>query len=129
MEVIETQEKEEVGHNSITAGFLDVLVSELPGQQLFVELLMRNSGSNVPLVLVQFVSDYSGQPGFVQRAGPDGLHKAEKEGTVSNILQTIRSCHRSLEIEEPTTADGDPASGADSPASRRHSLKDRYKNP
>ncbi|XP_042559176.1 1-phosphatidylinositol 4,5-bisphosphate phosphodiesterase epsilon-1 isoform X2 [Clupea harengus] len=78
---------------------------------------------------VEFVSDYSGQPGFVQRAGPDGLHKAEKEGTVSNILQTIRSCHRSLEIEEPTTADGDPASGADSPASRRHSLKDRYKNP
>ncbi|XP_041938139.1 1-phosphatidylinositol 4,5-bisphosphate phosphodiesterase epsilon-1 isoform X2 [Alosa sapidissima] len=79
---------------------------------------------------VEFVSDYSGQPSFLQRAGPDGLHSAEKEATVSNILQTIRSCHRSLESEETAmTTDGDPASGADSPASRCNSVKDRYKNP
>ncbi|XP_062383111.1 1-phosphatidylinositol 4,5-bisphosphate phosphodiesterase epsilon-1 isoform X3 [Sardina pilchardus] len=80
---------------------------------------------------VEFVSDYSGQPAFLQRAGPDGLHSAEKEATVSNILQTIRSCHRSLECEEAAaaTGDGDPASAADSPASRRNSVKDRYKNP
>lgn len=76
------------------------------------------------------MSDYSGQPNFLQRVGPDGLHSAEKEATVSNILQTIRSCHRSLESEEmAVTADGDPASASDSPGSRRNSVKDRYKNP
>ncbi|KAL2078220.1 hypothetical protein ACEWY4_025905 [Coilia grayii] len=82
---------------------------------------------------VEFVSDYSGQPNFLQRVGPDGLHSADKEATVSNILQTIRSCHRSLESEEmmpATTADlTDPTCAADSPTSRRNSLKDRYKNP
>lgn len=89
---------------------------------LFLKLLMR---TNIFLVLFQFVSDYSGQPNFLQRVGPDGLHSAEKEATVSNILQTIRSCHRSLESEE--TADSDPASTSDSPGSRRNSVK--YKNP
>ncbi|XP_066521080.1 1-phosphatidylinositol 4,5-bisphosphate phosphodiesterase epsilon-1 isoform X2 [Hoplias malabaricus] len=50
---------------------------------------------------IEFVSDYNGQQHFLQRVGPDGLHSSEKEATVSNILQTIRSCNRSLEPEEP----------------------------
>ncbi|XP_030630952.1 1-phosphatidylinositol 4,5-bisphosphate phosphodiesterase epsilon-1 [Chanos chanos] len=49
---------------------------------------------------MEFVSDYDGQQHFLQRAGSDGLHSSEKEATVSNILQTIRSCNRSLEAEE-----------------------------
>uniref|UniRef100_A0A3Q3BAX8 Phosphoinositide phospholipase C n=1 Tax=Kryptolebias marmoratus TaxID=37003 RepID=A0A3Q3BAX8_KRYMA len=51
-----------------------------------------------------FVSDYSGQHSFMSRAGPDGLHVPEKEATVSNILQIIRSCNRSLESEDPDEA-------------------------
>ncbi|XP_051968281.1 1-phosphatidylinositol 4,5-bisphosphate phosphodiesterase epsilon-1-like isoform X2 [Xyrauchen texanus] len=50
---------------------------------------------------VEFITDYNGQQHFLQRAGSDGLHSADKEATVSNILQTIRSCNRSLEAEEP----------------------------
>ena len=46
------------------------------------------------------MGDYGGQQHFLQRAGPDGLHSQEKEATVSNILQIIRSCNRSLEMEE-----------------------------
>ncbi|XP_027019022.2 1-phosphatidylinositol 4,5-bisphosphate phosphodiesterase epsilon-1 isoform X2 [Tachysurus fulvidraco] len=53
---------------------------------------------------IEFVSDYDGQQHFVQRAGADGLHSSEKEVTVSNILQTIRSCNRSLEADEPEDA-------------------------
>ncbi|XP_072523775.1 1-phosphatidylinositol 4,5-bisphosphate phosphodiesterase epsilon-1 isoform X2 [Salminus brasiliensis] len=49
---------------------------------------------------IEFVSDYNGQLHFLQRMGSDGLHNFEKEATVSNILQTIRSCNRSLEAEE-----------------------------
>ncbi|XP_042623124.1 1-phosphatidylinositol 4,5-bisphosphate phosphodiesterase epsilon-1-like isoform X4 [Cyprinus carpio] len=50
---------------------------------------------------VEFVTDYNGQQHFLQRVGSDGLHSSDKEATVSNILQTIRSCNRSLEAEEP----------------------------
>ncbi|KAF5899519.1 1-phosphatidylinositol 4,5-bisphosphate phosphodiesterase epsilon-1 isoform X2, partial [Clarias magur] len=50
---------------------------------------------------LEFVSDYNGQQHFLQRVGADGLHSSEKEATVSNILQTIRSCNRSLEADEP----------------------------
>lgn len=52
----------------------------------------------------QFVSVYNGQQHFLQRVGADGLHSSEKEATVSNILQTIRSCNRSLEADEPEDA-------------------------
>lgn len=48
----------------------------------------------------QFVSDFNGQQHFLRRVGADGLHNSEKEATVSNILQTIRSCNRSLEADE-----------------------------
>lgn len=53
------------------------------------------------LFTLQFVTDYNGQQHFMQRLGSDGLHSSDKEATVSNILQTIRSCNRSLEAEEP----------------------------
>ncbi|TSK14528.1 1-phosphatidylinositol 4,5-bisphosphate phosphodiesterase epsilon-1 [Bagarius yarrelli] len=53
---------------------------------------------------IEFVSDYNGQQHFLQRVGADGLHSSEKEATVSNILQTIRSCNRSLEADEPEDA-------------------------
>ncbi|XP_057214152.1 1-phosphatidylinositol 4,5-bisphosphate phosphodiesterase epsilon-1 isoform X3 [Triplophysa rosa] len=49
----------------------------------------------------EFIADYNGQQRFLERAGSDGLHNLDKETTVSNILQTIRSCNRSLETEEP----------------------------
>uniref|UniRef100_A0A3B5LDU7 Phosphoinositide phospholipase C n=1 Tax=Xiphophorus couchianus TaxID=32473 RepID=A0A3B5LDU7_9TELE len=49
---------------------------------------------------IEFVSDYSGQHNFMSRSGSDGLHIPDKEATVSNILQIIRSCNRSLESEE-----------------------------
>uniref|UniRef100_A0A674A2X5 Phosphoinositide phospholipase C n=1 Tax=Salmo trutta TaxID=8032 RepID=A0A674A2X5_SALTR len=39
-------------------------------------------------------------PASLSVVGPDGLHSQEKEATVSNILQIIRSCNRSLEMEE-----------------------------
>ncbi|XP_041117060.1 1-phosphatidylinositol 4,5-bisphosphate phosphodiesterase epsilon-1-like isoform X3 [Polyodon spathula] len=71
---------------------------------------------------VEFVTDYNGQDNFLQRVGKDGLHNTEKEATVSNILQTIRSCNRSLESEE-----GDETVSEGS-GSRKNSFKDRSKN-
>uniref|UniRef100_A0A3Q1JCE7 Phosphoinositide phospholipase C n=1 Tax=Anabas testudineus TaxID=64144 RepID=A0A3Q1JCE7_ANATE len=59
---------------------------------------------------IEFVSEYSGQHNFMLRCGPDGLHVPEKEATVSNILQIIRSCNRSLEAEDPEEASGSPSS-------------------
>nr|XP_055031734.1 1-phosphatidylinositol 4,5-bisphosphate phosphodiesterase epsilon-1 isoform X2 [Misgurnus anguillicaudatus] len=56
---------------------------------------------------VEFLSDYNGQTHFLDRAGSDGLHSSDKETTVSNILQTIRSCNRSLETEEPEEKPGE----------------------
>uniref|UniRef100_A0A3P9CDJ3 Phosphoinositide phospholipase C n=1 Tax=Maylandia zebra TaxID=106582 RepID=A0A3P9CDJ3_9CICH len=59
---------------------------------------------------IEFVSDYSGQRNYLSRSGPDGLHVPEKEATVSNILQIIRSCNRSLEAEDPDDASTSPSS-------------------
>uniref|UniRef100_A0A8D3BMP9 Phosphoinositide phospholipase C n=1 Tax=Scophthalmus maximus TaxID=52904 RepID=A0A8D3BMP9_SCOMX len=59
---------------------------------------------------IEFVSDYSGQHNFMSRSGPNGLHVPEKEATVSNILQIIRSCNRSLEAEDPDEASTSPSS-------------------
>ncbi|KAK7919592.1 hypothetical protein WMY93_010876 [Mugilogobius chulae] len=76
---------------------------------------------------LEFVSDYSGQQNFMSRSGPDGLHVPEKEATVSNILQIIRSCNRSLEAEEPDdTSIGGPC--GPSVASRNNSFKDYNRN-
>ncbi|KAM7381628.1 hypothetical protein PAMA_012464 [Pampus argenteus] len=77
---------------------------------------------------IEFVSDYSGQHNFTSRSGPDGLHVPEKEATVSNILQIIRSCNRSLEAEDPDDASTSPSSTGQSPTSRNNSFRDRCRN-
>ncbi|XP_061911649.1 1-phosphatidylinositol 4,5-bisphosphate phosphodiesterase epsilon-1 isoform X2 [Entelurus aequoreus] len=77
---------------------------------------------------IEFVSDYTGQHNFMSRSGPDGLHVPEKETTVNNILQIIRSCNRSLEAEDPDDASSGPqSSSGTAPASRNNSLRDRYR--
>ncbi|XP_048407392.1 1-phosphatidylinositol 4,5-bisphosphate phosphodiesterase epsilon-1 isoform X2 [Stegostoma tigrinum] len=70
---------------------------------------------------IEFVADYNGQDHFFQRIGKDGLNNTEKESTVNNILQTIRSCNRSLECE-----DGEEGAG-ESCTSRKNSFKERNK--
>uniref|UniRef100_A0A3Q1B1E9 Phosphoinositide phospholipase C n=1 Tax=Amphiprion ocellaris TaxID=80972 RepID=A0A3Q1B1E9_AMPOC len=77
---------------------------------------------------IEFVSDYSGQHNFMLRSGPDGLHVPEKEATVSNILQIIRSCNRSLEAEDPDESSTSPSSTGPSPTSRNNSFRDRCRN-
>ncbi|KAK1881298.1 1-phosphatidylinositol 45-bisphosphate phosphodiesterase epsilon-1 [Dissostichus eleginoides] len=77
---------------------------------------------------IEFVSDFSGQHNFMSRSGPDGLHIPEKEATVSNILQIIRSCNRSLEAEDPDDASTSPTSTGQSPTSRNNSFRDRCRN-
>ncbi|XP_036428049.1 1-phosphatidylinositol 4,5-bisphosphate phosphodiesterase epsilon-1 isoform X3 [Colossoma macropomum] len=72
---------------------------------------------------IEFVSDYNGQQHFLQRVGGDGLHNSEKEATVSNILQTIRSCNRSLEAEDLEENAGEPSSSL-----RKNSFKDKSRN-
>ncbi|XP_038816637.1 1-phosphatidylinositol 4,5-bisphosphate phosphodiesterase epsilon-1-like [Salvelinus namaycush] len=75
---------------------------------------------------VEFVSDYNGQDNFLQRAGPDGLNQPEKEATINNILQTIRSCNRSMESEDWEESGG---SGDGSiTGSRKNSFKDGNHN-
>ncbi|KAG7492782.1 hypothetical protein MATL_G00017850 [Megalops atlanticus] len=74
---------------------------------------------------IEFVADYDGQDNFLQRAGKDGLNNPEKEATVSNILQTIRSCNRSLESEE---GEENGREGSSSSSSRKNSFKDRNRN-
>ncbi|XP_072413867.1 1-phosphatidylinositol 4,5-bisphosphate phosphodiesterase epsilon-1 isoform X2 [Chiloscyllium punctatum] len=70
---------------------------------------------------IEFVADYNGQDHFFQRIGKDGLNNSEKESTVNNILQTIRSCNRSLECEEGEEG------ASESCTSRKNSFKDRSK--
>ncbi|KAF7668924.1 hypothetical protein LDENG_00276200 [Lucifuga dentata] len=77
---------------------------------------------------LEFVSDYSGQHNFMSRSGLDGLHVPEKEATVSNILQIIRSCNRSLEAEDPDESSTSPTSTGPSPASVNSSFRDRSRN-
>uniref|UniRef100_A0A4W5MYV1 Phosphoinositide phospholipase C n=1 Tax=Hucho hucho TaxID=62062 RepID=A0A4W5MYV1_9TELE len=72
---------------------------------------------------MEFVGDYGGQQHFLQRAGPDGLHSQEKEATVSNILQIIRSCNRSLETEE-----GEEGHHEGSSTSCKKTFTDRNRN-
>uniref|UniRef100_A0A4W5K9D2 Phosphoinositide phospholipase C n=1 Tax=Hucho hucho TaxID=62062 RepID=A0A4W5K9D2_9TELE len=73
--------------------FLRELGEALDGAASLINLRPRLSSQDS----VEFVSDYNGQDNFLQRAGPDGLNHPEKEATVNNILQTIRSCNRSME--------------------------------
>nr|XP_023698097.1 1-phosphatidylinositol 4,5-bisphosphate phosphodiesterase epsilon-1 isoform X2 [Paramormyrops kingsleyae] len=71
---------------------------------------------------IEFVTGYGGQDRFLRRVGKDGLQSPDKESTVSNILQTIRSCNRSLESEEPEENMRDRLPGL------RHSLRERGRN-
>ncbi|XP_076141340.1 1-phosphatidylinositol 4,5-bisphosphate phosphodiesterase epsilon-1-like [Alosa pseudoharengus] len=96
--------------------FLKELAGSLEGTASLISLRPREDS-------IEFVSDYAGQDHFLQRVGPDGLTNQEKEGTVSNILQTIRSCHRSLEAEEGE----EPCSNGNAP-SRQNSLRERSRN-
>ncbi|XP_023196734.1 1-phosphatidylinositol 4,5-bisphosphate phosphodiesterase epsilon-1 isoform X2 [Xiphophorus maculatus] len=77
---------------------------------------------------IEFVSDYSGQHNFMSRSGSDGLHIPDKEATVSNILQIIRSCNRSLESEESDETSTSPLSTGPSLTYRCNSLRDRCRN-
>ncbi|XP_052426488.1 1-phosphatidylinositol 4,5-bisphosphate phosphodiesterase epsilon-1 isoform X12 [Carassius gibelio] len=78
--------------------FLKELSEALDGAASIIGLRPSFDSQEDP---VEFVTDYNGQQHFLQRLGSDGLHSSDKEATVSNILQTIRSCNRSLEAEEP----------------------------
>ncbi|XP_066549709.1 1-phosphatidylinositol 4,5-bisphosphate phosphodiesterase epsilon-1 isoform X3 [Amia ocellicauda] len=98
--------------------FLKELSDALDGAASIINLRPR---FNLQDESIEFVTDYNGQDNFLQRTGQDGLHNSEKEATVSNILQTIRSCNRSLESEEgeETASEG--------PSPRKNSFKERSK--
>ncbi|XP_045067497.1 1-phosphatidylinositol 4,5-bisphosphate phosphodiesterase epsilon-1-like [Coregonus clupeaformis] len=102
--------------------FLRELGEVLDGAASLISLRPRLSSQDS----VEFVSDYNGQDNFLQRAGPDGLNQPEKEATVNNILQTIRSCNRSMESEDWEESGG---SGDGSiTGSRKNSFKDGNRN-
>ncbi|KAM9716498.1 1-phosphatidylinositol 4,5-bisphosphate phosphodiesterase epsilon-1 isoform 3-T6 [Menidia menidia] len=105
--------------------FLKELSDALDGTASIISL--KQSTDNT-VDSIEFVSDYSGQHNFMSRSGPDGLHVPEKEATVSNILQIIRSCNRSLEAEDPDDTSTSPSSAGQSFAFRSNSFKDRCRN-
>ncbi|XP_042363571.1 1-phosphatidylinositol 4,5-bisphosphate phosphodiesterase epsilon-1 isoform X2 [Plectropomus leopardus] len=105
--------------------FLKELSDALDGTASIISL---KPPADNPEDSIEFVSDYSGQHNFMSRSGPDGLHVPDKEATVSNILQIIRSCNRSLEAEDPDEASTSPSSTGPSPASRNNSFRDRCRN-
>ncbi|XP_075884265.1 1-phosphatidylinositol 4,5-bisphosphate phosphodiesterase epsilon-1 isoform X2 [Nelusetta ayraudi] len=103
--------------------FLKELSDALDGTASIISLKPPPENSEDSL---EFVSDYSGQHNFLSRSGSDGLHAPEKEATVSNILQIIRSCNRSLEVDD--TDEGSTSPSSTGPASRNNSFRDRYRN-
>ncbi|KAG8552291.1 hypothetical protein GDO81_004471 [Engystomops pustulosus] len=96
--------------------FLKELCEVLDGASSLLKLCPRYNSQNETL---EFVSDYNGQDNYAQRIGKDGLNNPEKESTVNNIMQTIRSCNRSLESEEGED------NGSDGSAVRKNSVMDR----
>ncbi|XP_056386205.1 1-phosphatidylinositol 4,5-bisphosphate phosphodiesterase epsilon-1 isoform X5 [Hyla sarda] len=96
--------------------FLKELCEVLDGASSLIKLCPRYNSQNETL---EFVSDYNGQDNFIQRIGKDGLNCTEKESTVNNIMQTIRSCNRSLESEEGED------NGSENSAVRKNSVMDR----
>ncbi|KAM3913514.1 1-phosphatidylinositol 4,5-bisphosphate phosphodiesterase epsilon-1 isoform 2-T2 [Leptodactylus fuscus] len=94
--------------------FLKELCEVLDGASSLLKLCPRYNSQNETL---EFVSDYNGQDNFIQRVGKDGLNNTEKESTVNNIMQTIRSCNRSLEEGEDNASE--------SSAVRKNSVMDR----
>ncbi|XP_042119035.2 1-phosphatidylinositol 4,5-bisphosphate phosphodiesterase epsilon-1 [Peromyscus maniculatus bairdii] len=95
--------------------FLKELCEVLDGASGLLKLCPRYGSQEEAL---EFVADYSGQDNFLQRVGQNGLKNSEKESTVNSIFQIIRSCSRSLEMEEEDS----PSEGA---GSRKNSLKDK----
>ncbi|CAO2585342.1 1-phosphatidylinositol 4,5-bisphosphate phosphodiesterase epsilon-1 [Lemmus lemmus] len=95
--------------------FLKELCDVLDGASSLLKLCPRYSSQEEAL---EFVADYSGQDNFLQRVGQNGLKNSEKESTVNSIFQIIRSCSRSLEVEEED-------SSSEGTGSRKNSLKDR----
>ncbi|XP_075468923.1 1-phosphatidylinositol 4,5-bisphosphate phosphodiesterase epsilon-1 isoform X5 [Ascaphus truei] len=98
--------------------FLKELCEVLDGAASILRLCSCYNSQNETL---EFVSDYNGQDNFLQRVGKDGLNNTEKESTVNNIMQTIRSCNRSLESEEGEDGCSEGCS------SRKNSVIDRSK--
>ncbi|XP_040290665.1 1-phosphatidylinositol 4,5-bisphosphate phosphodiesterase epsilon-1 isoform X3 [Bufo bufo] len=96
--------------------FLKELCEVLDGASSLIKLCPRYNSQNETL---EFVSDYNGQDNFIQRVGKDGLNSTEKESTVNNIMQTIRSCNRSLESEEGED------NGSENGTLRKNSIMDR----
>ncbi|XP_063290642.1 1-phosphatidylinositol 4,5-bisphosphate phosphodiesterase epsilon-1 isoform X3 [Pelobates fuscus] len=96
--------------------FLKELCDVLDGAASLIRLCPHYNCQNETL---EFVSDYNGQDNFLQRIGKDGINNTEKESTVNNIMQTIRSCNRSLESEEGEE------SLSESNISRKNSVIDR----
>ncbi|KAG8435246.1 hypothetical protein GDO86_013265 [Hymenochirus boettgeri] len=96
--------------------FLKELCEVLNGAASLISVCPQYDSQSETL---EFVSDYNGQDNFLQRIGKDGLKDTEKESTVNNIMQTIRSCNRSLESEEgdETISDGG--------CTRKNSVMDR----
>ncbi|XP_078499513.1 1-phosphatidylinositol 4,5-bisphosphate phosphodiesterase epsilon-1 isoform X2 [Lissotriton helveticus] len=99
--------------------FLKELCEVLDGAATLMKLCPMYNSQNEAF---EFVSDYNGQDNFLQRVGKDGLNNTEKEATVNNILQTIRSCNRSLESEEGEEILSDGSN------SRKNSLKERNRH-
>ncbi|XP_021051991.1 1-phosphatidylinositol 4,5-bisphosphate phosphodiesterase epsilon-1 isoform X1 [Mus pahari] len=95
--------------------FLKELCEVLDGASGLLKLCPRYSSQEEAL---EFVADYSGQDNFLQRVGQNGLKNSEKELTVNSIFQIIRSCSRSLEMEEEDSA-------SEGSGSRKNSLKDK----
>ncbi|KAL1788454.1 1-phosphatidylinositol 4,5-bisphosphate phosphodiesterase epsilon-1 isoform X1 [Sigmodon hispidus] len=95
--------------------FLKELCEVLDGASGLLKLCPRYSSQEEAL---EFVADYSGQDNFLQRVGQNGLKNSEKESTVNSIFQIIRSCSRSLEME-------DEDSSSEGTSSRKNSLKDK----
>ncbi|XP_073541670.1 1-phosphatidylinositol 4,5-bisphosphate phosphodiesterase epsilon-1 isoform X2 [Phyllobates terribilis] len=96
--------------------FLKELCEVLDGTSSLLKLCPRFNSQNETL---EFVSDYNGQDRFIQRIGKDGINNTEKESTVNNIMQTIRSCNRSLESEESED------NGSENSTMRKNSVVDR----
>nr|XP_005991625.1 PREDICTED: 1-phosphatidylinositol 4,5-bisphosphate phosphodiesterase epsilon-1 isoform X2 [Latimeria chalumnae] len=99
--------------------FLKELCDVLDGAASLMRLCPRYNSHDEA---IEFVSDFNGQDNFLQRVGKDGLSNPEKESTVNNILQTIRSCNRNLEAEEGEESFSEGSS------SRKNSVKDKNKN-
>lgn len=95
--------------------FLKELCEVLDGASGLLKLCSRYSSQEEAL---EFVADYSGQDNFLQRVGQNGLKNSEKELTVNSIFQIIRSCSRSLEMEEEESA-------SEGSGSRKNSFKDK----